>query len=143
MSETEDASVSVYVADGNEAVLAELSAFVGRTPGLRVVGSSCDAATARSEIARLRPHVAVLDGRVGDVDGLELCRTLRRESPATACVMVIAGPGVGWGGAEAREAGAVTLVFKQLVDFGLTDAIFDAAGRARVDGDRLSRRSMR
>lgn len=135
MGKDDDETVTVYIVDDDEHVLAALVAYVGRAPGLRVVGSARNASTARSEITALHPHVAVLDARIGDEDGLELCKALRVAAPDTACVMLTAGASVGWDAGEARDAGAVATLFKQLVDFPLVEAILDAAP-SRVGDDR-------
>jgi two-component system response regulator DesR len=59
---------------------------------------------------RYRPHVAVVDLFMGDTSGVELCSTLRRESPETKVLLI---SGAGWlSPAAARAAGASGFVPK-------------------------------
>ncbi len=54
--------------------------------GLRVVGESADAVSARIRIRLLRPHVLVVDLLVPDDDGLTLAEIVRAEQPETRIV---------------------------------------------------------
>jgi len=115
--------VTVYVLDDHEQVRRQLVALIGGAEGVRVVGSSEETVVALDEIVALRPDVAVLDGRVGDGDGLDICRQLALSAPGVRCVMVSAGVGVTWGPRGAAEAGAWAYLVKQLSDFPLVEVI--------------------
>jgi DNA-binding NarL/FixJ family response regulator len=69
---------------GTGAVLAEL---VEAEPDLTVVGEWDRAKGALKAVGDLSPHVAVLDVRLGDGSGVEVCRDIRSELPSVACLM--------------------------------------------------------
>jgi DNA-binding NarL/FixJ family response regulator len=78
----------VLVVDDHEVVRAGLAAALSQDPGLRVVGSAGTGAEALDLAARERPDVAILDMRLPDLSGTELCRRLRDSSPTVSVVML-------------------------------------------------------
>jgi DNA-binding NarL/FixJ family response regulator len=124
---TEANRIEVYVLDDHRAALAALVDHVNRAPGCTVVGASSSAATAIDEITVLLPLVAVIDGHLGDRDGLDVCRALQRVAPGVECVIVTAGVQTAWSGDELSEAGVAAVVLKQLRHFPLVEVILDVA----------------
>ena len=53
-----------------------------------IVGQSGTVAEAREEIPRLAPDIAVLDARLPDGSGIELCRYLQSAAPGVRCVLL-------------------------------------------------------
>lgn len=123
--------VSVYVVEGHEYGRAGLVDLISRGGGL-VVGSSCSSEVGLVDIVRLRPSVAVLDGNLGDANGLALCRGVLAAAPEVGCVILSAGVGVCWGVSDAAEAGAAAFVLKGLVDFPLVEVIGRVASGERL-----------
>lgn len=78
----------LLVVDDHEVVRAGLAAALNQGPGLQVVGSAGSGAEAMTLAARERPDVAILDMRLPDLSGTELCRRLRDDSPALSVVML-------------------------------------------------------
>ena len=69
--------IRVYLLDDHEVVRQGLRALLSALPDVEVVGESGSAREAMSRIPALRPDVAVLDGRLPDGSGIEVCRSIR------------------------------------------------------------------
>ncbi|RLK61838.1 response regulator [Actinokineospora cianjurensis] len=81
-------TVRVVVADDHPAMRAGVVALLGTAPDLDVVGEAADGDDALALIARLRPHVAVLDLRMPVLDGVAATRRIVAEHPATRVLML-------------------------------------------------------
>ena len=66
--------VRVYLLDDHEVVRRGLRELLEAEVDIVVVGESGSAAEAARRIPASRPHVAVLDGRLPDGSGIEVCR---------------------------------------------------------------------
>ncbi|GAB2816086.1 response regulator transcription factor [Streptomyces daliensis] len=108
-------------------------------PDLEVVGDASDARQALVRAPALRPHVAVLDIRLGGMDegsdqeGIEVCRELRARMPDLACLMLTS-----FDDDEALfdaiMAGAAGYVLKQIKGSDLVSAIRTvASGKSMLD----------
>jgi DNA-binding NarL/FixJ family response regulator len=84
-----------------------------------VVGEAATAAEAVDRIPPTRPDVAILDVRLPDGSGIEVCRDIRSASPEIACVMLtsyaddealLASIMAGAAGYVLKQVGAVSLV---------------------------------
>ncbi len=62
--------------------------MVGVTDDLVVVGEASTAAEALERIPLSRPDVAILDVRLPDGSGIEVCREIRSQWPEVVCVML-------------------------------------------------------
>jgi len=80
--------ISVFLLDDHEIVRAGLRALFGASDGIEVVGEAATAAEALSRIPSVRPSVAILDVRLPDGSGIEVCREIRSSMPDIACVML-------------------------------------------------------
>ena len=69
--------IRVYLLDDHEVVREGLRALLESHDDIEVVGDSGSAVEASARIPALRPHVAVLDARLPDGSGIEVCRTIR------------------------------------------------------------------
>jgi DNA-binding NarL/FixJ family response regulator len=124
--------IRVLVVDDHPVLRAGLEAVLRAEPGFRCVGGAEDGAAMWRLLHRTRPDVVVLDHRLGDEDGIELCRLVRAEPDPPSVLLYTADPGEALGRA-ARAAGASGLVDKQVE----VDALFDAirlAGRRGEGG---------
>ncbi|WP_040161053.1 response regulator [Mobilicoccus massiliensis] len=70
-------SITVYLLDDHEIVRRGLRELLELEDDLQVVGESGSAEEAARRIPALRPDVAVLDARLPDGSGIEVCRTVR------------------------------------------------------------------
>jgi len=79
---------SVVIADDHPSVLAAFRRLL--EPCCDVVATVPNGQGAVEAVERLRPDVLVVDLMMPDLDGLEVCRRVRRAAPATAVVIVTA-----------------------------------------------------
>jgi two-component system response regulator DevR len=80
--------VKVFLVDDHEVVRRGLAGLLDNTPDLEVVGEAGSVAEAMARIPALGPDVAVLDLRLPDGNGVELCRALLSEMPDLRCLML-------------------------------------------------------
>jgi two-component system response regulator DevR len=81
-------ALRVAVVDDHEMVRRGLRVLLEAEADLRVVGEAATAAEAVERFPALAPDVAVVDVRLPDRSGVELCRELRSSLPGLACLMV-------------------------------------------------------
>lgn len=126
-------TISVFVVDDHEIVRRGVCDVVASDPGITVVG---EAATCREAVARVpavRPDVAVLDVRLPDGNGIELCRDLRSAMPELRC-LVLTSFADDEALADAVLAGAAGYLLKQVLGSDLVQAIHDiGAGHSLLD----------
>ncbi len=125
--------IRVFLLDDHEVVRNGIAASLELEPDLTVVGQAGDAATALTEIRRAEPDVAVLDVRLADGNGIDVCRDIGREFPELAVLMLTAFDN-DQALVDASRAGAAGFVLKQIRSRELVDAIRAVAeGRQLLD----------
>ncbi|HWN27493.1 MAG TPA: response regulator transcription factor [Actinomycetospora sp.] len=80
--------ISVFLVDDHEVVRQGVAALLDAQDDLEVVGGAGSVAEALARVPALRPDVAVLDVRLPDGSGVELCRELLSRMPGLACLML-------------------------------------------------------
>jgi two-component system response regulator DevR len=118
--------ISVFLVYDHEIVRPGIADLIDREPDLRVVGEAASARAARGRIAALSPDVAVLDVRLPDGDGMDLCRDIRSATPSVRCLLLTAYEDTTAGYAAVR-AGASGHVLEDIPGRGLVDGIRRAA----------------
>lgn len=126
-------TVRVYLLDDHEVVREGLRALLESHDDIEVVGDSGSAVEAASRIPALRPDVAVLDARLRDGSGIEVCRTVRAVDPSIHGLILTS-----YDDDEALfsaiMAGASGYVLKQIRGSDLVDAVRQvAAGNSLID----------
>ena len=81
-------SVRVFLLDDHEVVRRGLRDLLEAEDDLEVVGEAGTAEEAYGRIPATRPDVAVLDVRLPDGDGIEVCREIRSKHPEIQCLML-------------------------------------------------------
>lgn len=81
-------SIRIFLLDDHEIVRRGLAELLTLEPDIEVVGEASSAAEALHRIPAARPHVAVLDVRLPDGSGVEVCREIRSQLPDTRCLML-------------------------------------------------------
>ncbi|MER6083928.1 response regulator [Streptomyces sp. NPDC013157] len=130
---SEQDPIRVFLLDDHEVVRRGITDLLDAEPDITVVG---DAGTVQHALARgpaLRPHVAVLDVRLPDGDGITVCRELRDQMPGLACLMLTS-----FDDEEALldaiMAGASGYVLKQIKGSDLVSAVRTvASGQSMLD----------
>lgn len=81
-------TVRVFLVDDHEVVRRGIADLLGLDDDLQVVGEAGTVAEALARVPAARPDVAVLDVRLPDGNGVELCRELRSALPDLRCLML-------------------------------------------------------
>jgi two-component system, NarL family, response regulator DevR len=81
-------TIRVFLLDDHEVVRKGVVALLGTNSDISVVGEASTAAEALATVPVIKPDVAVLDVRLPDGDGVQVCRELRATMPELACLML-------------------------------------------------------
>ncbi|MEU0508696.1 response regulator transcription factor [Amycolatopsis sp. NPDC006125] len=125
--------IKVFLVDDHEVVRRGVADLLEADPALTVVGEASTAAQALSRILALRPDVAVLDVRLPDGNGIELCRELRSRLPELN-VLILTSYTDEEAMLNAILAGAGGYVIKDIQGLQLISAVRDVgSGRSLLD----------
>ena len=135
----QDRKIKVFLLDDHEIVRRGVHDLREAEPDITVVGEAATAESALARIPALKPDVAVLDVRLPDGNGVDVCRDIRSKMPEVACLMLTS-----FGDDEALfdaiMAGAAGYVLKQIRGTDLVGAVRTiAAGRSLLDPEAASR----
>ena len=130
---SDDAPIRVYLLDDHEVVRQGLRTLLESAGGIEVVGESGSAVEATARIPAARPHVAILDARLPDGSGIEVCRTVRGVDDSIQALILTS-----YDDDEALfaaiMAGAAGYVLKEIRGSDLVDGIRRvAAGQSLID----------
>ncbi|WP_225824315.1 response regulator [Streptomyces naphthomycinicus] len=129
----EDGKIRVFLLDDHEIVRRGVHEMLSVEPYIEVVGEAGTAAEALARIPATRPDVAVLDVRLPDGSGVEVCREIRSGDRSVRCLMLTS-----FADDEALfdaiMAGASGYVLKAIRGNELLQAVRDvAAGKSLLD----------
>ncbi|MDI2129510.1 response regulator [Yinghuangia seranimata] len=127
------APIRVFLLDDHEIVRRGLADLLGAEPDIEVVGESASAQEAMRRIPALNPDVAVLDGRLPDGSGIDVCREVRSRFPHIQALILTS-----YDDEDALfaaiMAGAAGYVLKQIRGTDLVDGVRRvAAGQSLLD----------
>jgi len=80
--------IRVFLLDDHEVIRRGIKDLLEDEEDIVVVGESGLADEARRRIPALRPHVAILDGRLPDGSGIDVCRDVRSVDPSIAALIL-------------------------------------------------------
>jgi len=126
-------SIAVFLLDDHEVVRTGIRSLLELESDIEVVGEAGSVSEALERIPLASPDVAILDVRLPDGSGVEVCRQVRSDNPGLACLMLTS-----YADDEALlaavMAGAAGYVLKQV---GGSDLVADirkvAAGGSLLD----------
>ena len=126
-------AIRVFLLDDHEIVRRGVRELLESEGDIEVVGEAGTAEQALARLAATRPDVAVLDVRLPDGTGVEVCREIRSDHPEIACLMLTSFSD-DEALFEAIMAGASGYVLKQVRGNELVDAVRRiAAGQSLLD----------
>lgn len=125
--------IRLFVLDDHELVRRGIADLVAGEADMTVVGEAGTAAQALARIPTVRPRVALLDTRLPDRSGIDVCRDIRSAYPEIQCVILTS-----YDDDEALfaavMAGAAGYILKEVRAMQLLDYIRQvAAGRSLLD----------
>lgn len=130
---TDSTLIRVLVVDDHEVVRAGLRTLLEGEPDLEVVGEAANGEEGLLEAARLSPDLVLLDMRLPDIGGVEVCERMRDACP-TARVLILTSFDDDAEVSGALLAGASGYVLKDIRPSGLIETIHGVAqGRTILD----------
>lgn len=128
-----DSVTRIFLLDDHEIVRRGLAELLNGVEDFQVVGEAGTAGEALRRIPAVEPHVAILDGRLPDGSGIEVCRIIHERQPEVRCLILTS-----YDDDEAIFAavlaGAAGYVLKQIRGSNLVDAVRQvAAGQSLLD----------
>ena len=82
--------IRVFLVDDHELARRGIAGLLDAESDIEVIGEAGTAGQARSRILATRPDVAVLDVRLPDGSGIDVCRDIRSKDPTIQCLMLTA-----------------------------------------------------
>ncbi len=129
----------VFLVDDHEIVRRGVADLINAERDLEVVGEASTAKQALGRIGAMLPDIAVLDVRLPDGSGIDLCRDIRSAFPDVHCLMLTA-----YDDDEASYtavlAGAAGYVLKDIRGQGLLESIRRVARGEKLVDSSVSRR---
>jgi len=125
--------IKVFLVDDHEVVRRGVADLLEEAENLTVIGQASSVSQALARIPALRPDIAVLDVRLPDGNGVELCRELRSALPDLNCLMLTSYTDE-QAMMDAILAGAGGYVIKDIKGMQLVDAVRQVgSGRSLLD----------
>ena len=114
--------LTVFLVDDHEVVRRGVADLLDEEDDLTVIGQASSVSEALARIPAVRPDIAVLDIRLPDGNGVELCRELRSRLPDLNCLMLTSFPDE-QAMVDAILAGAGGYVIKDIKGMDLVSAV--------------------
>jgi two-component system, NarL family, response regulator DevR len=125
--------IRVFLLDDHELVRRGIRVLLEQEPDMQVIGEADTAQDATARIPALRPDVAILDARLPDGNGIDVCRDIRSVDPSIRALILTS-----YDDDEALfaaiMAGAAGYLLKQVRGTDLVSAVrLVAAGQSLLD----------
>jgi DNA-binding NarL/FixJ family response regulator len=127
------AMARVFLVDDHEVVRRGVRDLLEAEDDFEVVGEASTGEEALSRIGSVQPEVAVVDLRLPDIDGIEVCREIRSRHPEVRC-LILTSFADDEALVDAVMAGAAGYVLKQIRGNEIVDSVRRvAAGETLLD----------
>ena len=134
--------IRIFLLDDHELVRQGVKAALEAEGDMIVVGEASNSERAIEAVAACTPDVAVLDVRLGDGNGIDVCRDITSEHPYVKSLMLTSFDS-DRALVDAGLAGAAGFVLKQIRSTELIDAIRMVAGGRKILDNAEVRMAMR
>jgi two-component system response regulator DevR len=125
--------IRLLIIDDHEMVREGLKAILTTEPDFEIVGDAANAEQAFELIERLNPDVILLDIRLPDISGIEVCRKVAERYPASAVIILTTFTDESLV-EQCIQAGARGFIVKDIERFDLKRSIRAVArGEAAID----------
>jgi two-component system response regulator DevR len=132
-TELRPAPIRVFLLDDHEIVRRGIADLLSVADDMEVVGEAGTAAEALRRIPAVRPDIALLDGRLPDGSGIDVCRDIRSSYPTIGC-LILTSYDDDDALVAAVMAGAAGYLLKEIRGSSLLDGIRQVkAGRSLLD----------
>ena len=132
-------SITIVLADDHHIVREGLKTILDAQPDFQIVGEADDGLQVGPLVERLKPSVLILDLMMPGLNGLEISRQVRRNTPQTQIVILSMHANEAYV-AEALAAGAAAYLLKRATSDELVNAIHEAVAGRRYLSSPLSDR---
>ncbi|MGO4691803.1 response regulator [Glaciibacter sp. 2TAF33] len=133
--------IRVFLLDDHEVVRRGVANLLDAEPDIEVVGEASTAAQARGRIEATRPDIAILDVRLPDGSGIDVCRSLHAHDSTVHCIML-----TGYDDEDALYAaviaGAAGYVVKDIQAGKLVESVRAVAAGRSLIAPGLARRAV-
>jgi two-component system response regulator DevR len=125
--------IRIFLLDDHEVVRQGIAELLDTVADFQIVGEAGNAEQALARIPAAKPDVAILDARLPDGSGIDVCREIRSQLPDTYCLILTSYDDQD-AVLSAVLAGASGYVLKEVRANALIDAIRQVAqGRSLID----------
>lgn len=125
------AAITVFLLDDHEIVRRGVADLLNSEPDIEVISEAGTASEAIRIVEETQPDVAVLDVRLEEGNGIEVCREIRSNHPTVACLILTSFVD-DQALIDAAMAGAAGYVLKQIRSNDLVESIRRVAGGAQL-----------
>ena len=80
--------IRIFLLDDHEVVRRGIAELLSAVPGFEIVGEAGTVEQALARVMAAKPDVAVLDARLPDGSGIDVCREIRSALPDTYCLIL-------------------------------------------------------
>jgi two-component system, NarL family, response regulator DevR len=87
-TESDSKPIRIFLLDDHEVVRRAIAELLDAMPGFEVVGEAGNVEEALPRVLAARPDVAILDARLPDGSGIDVCRDIRSRLPSTYCLIL-------------------------------------------------------
>lgn len=131
--------ITVLVADDHPLALEGVRSILSKASDIKIIGQAQDGNEIKQLIAKLRPHILLLDLKMPNLSPVELEKWVRENYPETVTLVFTAHHHAGYL-ADMMDAGAVGYLDKKLEGGELLDSIRRAArGEILYDKEQIER----